>query len=176
MRHGCRRRLRVLTGAWIETTGGERLGPYDLVIAADGARSVVRESTSVLASLYERYPWGALWAILDDPAVARRPPRPLTGLPLDDRDARLPRLRPARRGTPQVSLFWSVPIDRLHRESADLDAWKADVRRAHRAAPTTCSTRSPEPGRLLPRRLRGRRDAPPARRAGSCSSATPGTR
>jgi 2-polyprenyl-6-methoxyphenol hydroxylase-like FAD-dependent oxidoreductase len=53
-------------GACVETAGGERLGPYDLVIAADGARSVVRESTSLCRS-DDRYRWGALWAILEDP-------------------------------------------------------------------------------------------------------------
>ena len=41
-------------------------GPYDLVIAADGARSRLRAATGLVRAP-ARYPWGALWAILDDP-------------------------------------------------------------------------------------------------------------
>jgi 2-polyprenyl-6-methoxyphenol hydroxylase-like FAD-dependent oxidoreductase len=54
--------------------------------------------------------------------------------------------RPA--GTPQVSLFWSVPIDRLAGVQ-DLDAWKAGVRRLTGRADHLLDQVT-EPGRLLP--------------------------
>jgi 2-polyprenyl-6-methoxyphenol hydroxylase-like FAD-dependent oxidoreductase len=85
----------------LTTTDGERLGPYDLVVGADGARSTVRAATRVCRS-DERYPWGALWAILDDPEgrhagvlsqVYRSTTEMLGFLPT---------------GEGRVSLFWSV--------------------------------------------------------------------
>lgn len=99
-------------GAWIETAGGERLGPYDLVVAADGARSVVRRSTALCRS-DTRYPWGALWAILDDPGgrhagvlsqVYRSTTEMLGFLPT---------------GEGRVSLFWSVRCDEGERWPAN---------------------------------------------------------
>ena len=110
-------------GGSVVTTGGERLGPYDLVVAADGARSVVRASTSLCRS-DTRYPWGALWAILDDPArrhagvlaqVYRSTTEMLGFLPT---------------GEGRVSLFWSVRCDEGERWPSDggLDALKGRMR------------------------------------------------
>ena len=125
------------------TATGPR-GPYDLVIAADGARSRLRPPALVKRA--RRYPWGALWVILDDPeerhggtlAQVYRGTREMLGFLASGRPA----------GTPQVSLFWSVPVDRLA-GIQDLDAWKADVRRLTRRADHLLDQVT-EPGRLLP--------------------------
>ncbi|HKR76769.1 MAG TPA: NAD(P)/FAD-dependent oxidoreductase [Rhodanobacter sp.] len=43
---------------------GERHGPFDLVVAADGAGSRLRASLPGLARRDTVYPWGALWCLL----------------------------------------------------------------------------------------------------------------
>src|SRR3954447_24866298 len=79
---------------------GERHGPYDLVLVADGARSGLRAQAGIPGRV-SRYPWGALWAIVPDPDGAfrgvldqtYRGTREMLGfLPTGDR----------------VSFFWSV--------------------------------------------------------------------
>jgi 2-polyprenyl-6-methoxyphenol hydroxylase-like FAD-dependent oxidoreductase len=50
---------------WLDDEAGESWGPFDLVIAADGARSQLRNATQ-LASNADSYPWGAVWSILPD--------------------------------------------------------------------------------------------------------------
>ena len=80
---------------------GRLRGPYDLVVAADGARSTLRRTTRLCRS-DRRYPWGALWAILDDPdgrfdGVLAQVYRGTTAM--------IGFLPTGRR---QVSLFWSV--------------------------------------------------------------------
>ena len=52
-------------GTTVETTDGPR-GPFDLVIGADGGRSVVREAMAVVVRDHV-YDFGALWSIVDDP-------------------------------------------------------------------------------------------------------------
>jgi 2-polyprenyl-6-methoxyphenol hydroxylase-like FAD-dependent oxidoreductase len=109
---------------------GERRGPHDLVIVADGARSRLRDGAG-LARAATPYPWGALWFMAEDPEHrftgelyqvvhgARR----LVGL--------LPTgLGPASRGgkaVPEVSLFYSVRADARDEVLADFDGWKRDV-------------------------------------------------
>jgi 2-polyprenyl-6-methoxyphenol hydroxylase-like FAD-dependent oxidoreductase len=44
---------------------GRAHGPFDLVVAADGARSQVRRANGTVRQDRE-YPWGAIWAIVDD--------------------------------------------------------------------------------------------------------------
>jgi 2-polyprenyl-6-methoxyphenol hydroxylase-like FAD-dependent oxidoreductase len=114
----------------VRTVEHGELGPYDLVVGADGARSAVRDALA-LPGRVGRYPWGALWAILEDAdgrydgALAQRyrgTRRMLGFLPL----GRSPRVADGRR---LVSLFWSIreaDVDAARR--AGLDAWKADVR------------------------------------------------
>jgi len=91
------------------TSDREDHGPYDLVVAADGARSTVRRVIAVRGRV-ARYPWGALWAIVEDPEgrhdgalVQRyRGTREMLGfLPLGRSPA-------VRDGARLVSLFWSV--------------------------------------------------------------------
>ena len=104
---------------------GDRHGPFDLVIVANGARSEARKFCGVPVRA-KRYPWGALWTIAADPE--RRFANQLyqvvdgthtmlgflgTGVRVGDRDR-----------TPLVSLFWSVRSDRaedtLRRGPGDL--------------------------------------------------------
>ena len=101
---------------------GRRHGPYDLVVAADGARSTLRSPTGLCRS-DRRYPWGALWAILDDPdgcfdgalAQVYRGTTEMIGF--------LPT------GRRQVSLFWSVRCSEGERwPDPGLDALKRAMR------------------------------------------------
>ena len=50
----------------LESAEGERLGPYDLVIIADGSQSALRPQVCPRARA-PLYPWGAVWAVLPDP-------------------------------------------------------------------------------------------------------------
>lgn len=43
---------------------GIRHGPFDLIVAADGAHSRLRESKPGLARRQSLYPWGAMWCLL----------------------------------------------------------------------------------------------------------------
>ena len=45
---------------------GERHGPHDLVVVADGARSQIR-AADFPTVLDAPYPWGALWCVAEDP-------------------------------------------------------------------------------------------------------------
>ncbi|HEX5122082.1 MAG TPA: NAD(P)/FAD-dependent oxidoreductase [Rhodanobacteraceae bacterium] len=67
----CAHLARIHTGVCIERTredglvddaGGER-GPFDLIVAADGANSTLRASAA-LARRDPLYPWGAMWCLL----------------------------------------------------------------------------------------------------------------
>lgn len=48
------------------TRAGERLGPFDLVLIADGAHSLLRHQLCPQARA-PIYPWGAVWTVLRDP-------------------------------------------------------------------------------------------------------------
>lgn len=113
--------------ASLRIDGGAR-GPFDLVVVADGARSSLREASGVRFSA-RPYPWGALWLIGIDPVehgsgelfqVVRSARQMLgllpTGMDLDGAD------------DPLVSLFWSVPVDRIPAiRAAGLDALRAEI-------------------------------------------------
>lgn len=43
---------------------GRSYGPFDLVIAADGAHSALRQRTPALVRRHPVYPWGAVWCLL----------------------------------------------------------------------------------------------------------------
>ena len=51
----------------LSTREGEELGPYDLVVAADGARSRIRHRLG-LATKDVGYAYGCIWAVVPDPA------------------------------------------------------------------------------------------------------------
>jgi 2-polyprenyl-6-methoxyphenol hydroxylase-like FAD-dependent oxidoreductase len=105
----------------LRDTAGGRHGPYELVVAADGARSQLRPAHLVKRA--KGYRWGALWSIAADPAddfggvlaQVYRGTRKMVGF------------LPSGRG--QVSMFWSIPADEVDAWRANgLDAWKDDVR------------------------------------------------
>ena len=50
-------------GTLIEASG-ERFGPYDLVVIADGAHSALRASFAHVCSRDRAYPWGAVWCLV----------------------------------------------------------------------------------------------------------------
>ncbi|MCA9311102.1 MAG: FAD-dependent monooxygenase [Phycisphaerales bacterium] len=112
--------------ARVITSGGE-VGPFDLVIAADGARSTIRGLRGDVRR-DRPYRWGALWFIGDDPDGSYgttlrqiyRGTRHMIGF--------LPSGRRALDEPRRVSLFWSLPLagtDQL----VKLDEWKGAVRR-----------------------------------------------
>ena len=113
---------------------GERLGPYDLVVAADGSRSGLRAGTG-LVRRDRPYAWGALWFVgeLEEPRLAG-------GLhQVFDGASRLLGLLPSgpdpgsRR--PTSSLFWSVRSDRPPpADGRELAALKAEMLRLQPAA------------------------------------------
>lgn len=116
-------------GVALRSTDGERHGPHDLVVVADGARSHVRERSGLRFS--ERpYAWGALWHIAADPDQVYtgelyqvvRSTRSMLGL--------LPTGRGPEPGSPpQVSLYCSLRADRLDAFRAGFAQWKAEVLR-----------------------------------------------
>lgn len=107
---------------------GQRHGPFDLVIAADGAHSTLRQAAPGAASMDAVYPWGALWCLCEDRGWAHanelrqryRKARKMVGvLPVGTRpgDAR-----------PMLSFFWSLPREAFEAwEREGLDAWKAEL-------------------------------------------------
>jgi 2-polyprenyl-6-methoxyphenol hydroxylase-like FAD-dependent oxidoreductase len=111
----------------VDVASAASLEGYDLVVAADGARSQLRGSLGPgLVRRARRYPWGALWTITDDPADAfggvlaqvYRGTREMLGF--------LPSGRPE--GVPRVSMFWSVHEDDVPAwAAAGIDRWKARV-------------------------------------------------
>jgi 2-polyprenyl-6-methoxyphenol hydroxylase-like FAD-dependent oxidoreductase len=123
-------------------------GPHDLVVSADGARSALREATT-LPKRVDRYPWGALWAMVPDPErrftkrlfqVVRGTQR-LVGL--------LPTGVGPDGGPPQVSFFYSLRANALEQfQAGDFAAWKAGVLAdVPQAAPVL--TQLPDAGALL---------------------------
>lgn len=108
------------SGAVVETDVGD-LGPFDLVVGADGARSVVRRELGV--TVRDRpYRYGALWAVVDDPdRLAGDELRQVL-----DGTRRYFGVLPT--GSQQASIFWSVPTDRIVQGPADLTAWRAEAR------------------------------------------------
>lgn len=113
-------------GAWLHERTRGVLGPFDLVVVANGARSNLRGPEAHV----ERYPWGALWALVPDPGHQFKErlfqvvdgTRTLVGL--------LPTGLGPTGTTPHVSLFWSLPVRDLEAFGArDFAAWKWQVLR-----------------------------------------------
>jgi len=109
-------------------------GPFDLVVVADGARSLLRRRVAPPHRVVP-YPWGALWRMGADDGgrFAGRLSQVVDG-------ARvmlgfLPTGRPVGGGSPLVSMFWSVElatVDHLRRDG--LERWKQRVRALEPAA------------------------------------------
>lgn len=114
---------------WVVEPDRTRHGPHDLIVVADGARSRLRDDTS-LAESVAPYPWGALWFVGKDPErrFHSRLHQVVRGT------ERMMGLLPTGRGpndgdpTPLVSLFWSIRVDRIEVwKEAGLDAWKKEA-------------------------------------------------
>jgi 2-polyprenyl-6-methoxyphenol hydroxylase-like FAD-dependent oxidoreductase len=111
---------------WIVTPEGKHLGPFDLVVVADGARSKFRDDTQ-LTTRADPYPWGALWFMADDPDHHFRDELfqvvQSTGILIG--------LLPTGfdvAGRRKVSFFFSVRADRAAEVRAmDVDAFRAFV-------------------------------------------------
>lgn len=103
----------------LRDSSGRMHGPFDLVVAADGAASTLRGGVAGGAALDRVYPWGALWCLLpaeDWPHMQQLRQRyvaarkmigllPVGTRPGDD--------------TPRLSFFWSLPC-------ADFERWQND--------------------------------------------------
>lgn len=106
---------------------GERHGPHDLVVVADGARSQLRDDTR-LTRRATPYPWGALWFIGED----RDGQFDRELFQRVDGTGHMLGLLPSGLGprgdAPLVSLFWSVRVDAVERwRDGGLDAWKRQL-------------------------------------------------
>lgn len=115
--------------SYLSIEGGERLGPYDLVIDASGARSELVAASSA-APRTRNLVYGAFWATLDCPdglvdqaALTQRYDKAsvmIGVLPIGSRKPDLPK---------QAALFWSLKVadaDEVRRRG--LDRWKQTVR------------------------------------------------
>lgn len=112
---------------WLRDTDGGRHGPFDLVLAADGAASRLRGRLGGVRR-DAVYPWGALWCLLDaadwphltelrQRYVAAR--RMIGLLPVGTRPGD---------ATPRLSFFWSLPVAAFDGwQAAALDDWRASV-------------------------------------------------
>lgn len=112
---------------WLQDTDGGRHGPFDLVLAADGAASRLRGRLGGVRR-DAVYPWGALWCLLDaadwphltelrQRYVAAR--RMIGLLPVGTRPGD---------ATPRLSFFWSLPVAAFDGwQAAALDDWRASV-------------------------------------------------
>jgi 2-polyprenyl-6-methoxyphenol hydroxylase-like FAD-dependent oxidoreductase len=106
---------------------GRRLGPHQLIVVCNGARSSLRDDTAH-QKIVRRYPWGALWAVVPDEAhVFRerlfqvvRGTRVLVGL--------LPTGTGPHGEVPLVSLFFSLRADRVEAfRAGHFGRWKQEV-------------------------------------------------
>lgn len=116
----------VVDGRLRDAHGGE-YGPYDLVIAADGAASLLR-GTIGGAQVDQAYPWGAVWCLcpagdwqpIDELRQRYVAARKMIGLlPVGTRPGD---------PEPRLSFFWSLPTDRFGAwEAIGMDMWKRDI-------------------------------------------------
>ena len=118
-------RIAARRGGVLTDADGNEHGPYDLVVAADGARSLLRAG---IPGREREYRWGALWTILPDPEgrcsgvldQVFDGTHKLLGL--------LPTGVPPHLGTRTVSLFWSVRADRqAATRAAGIDALREEM-------------------------------------------------
>ncbi len=106
---------------------GRQHGPFDLVIAADGAASKLRASLDRV-EVDAPYPWGALWCLLAEgewpwPSELRQRyqgARHMIGvLPVGTRPGD---------ATPRVSFFWSLRVNSIDSwRGSGMPAWRARV-------------------------------------------------
>jgi 2-polyprenyl-6-methoxyphenol hydroxylase-like FAD-dependent oxidoreductase len=110
----------------VDAAGGAHHGPFDLLVAADGSRSAVRDACGLAAHVWE-YAHGALWVVADVAPVRGRL------LQATDGTRQLCGLLPVGGG--RCSLFWGLRRDRLPALLAGGFArWRDDVLRLMPAA------------------------------------------
>jgi 2-polyprenyl-6-methoxyphenol hydroxylase-like FAD-dependent oxidoreductase len=109
------------------TAAGDRHGPYDMAVVADGAGSTLRQQVRP-RSRAPTYPWGAVWATAQDPhrrfngALHQRYDGASTMIGI------LPVGRRPGVAGDHVSFFWSLPVSAMDAFlSGDLSAWRNDV-------------------------------------------------
>jgi 2-polyprenyl-6-methoxyphenol hydroxylase-like FAD-dependent oxidoreductase len=115
-------------GRWLTLASGERCGPFDFVVAADGSVCELHECARQVTSTV--YPWGALWFVAPDPDFAAD-----TAISQIVEGAHtmlgfLPTGLDPHRNVPVVSLFWSIRADRVDDwRRAGLAPWRDRVLR-----------------------------------------------
>ena len=108
--------------------GGERLGAHDVVLVADGARSLLRDDTQFGKSV-RPYPWGALWFV----GHGEGHPFPDRLHQVVDGTGILIGLLPTGLGpspgtVPLVSLFFSIRGDRVEAfRRHGVEPWKDEI-------------------------------------------------
>jgi 2-polyprenyl-6-methoxyphenol hydroxylase-like FAD-dependent oxidoreductase len=126
--HAGRRIVEVDAGAGrLRDQHGRDEGPFDLIVAADGAGSLLRNHLPQI-HLDRPYPWGALWCLL-----------PLRNWPWPDQLRQRYRLARQMIGllpvgarpsdpTPRMSFFWSLRTqDFEHWPQQDLGVWRRQL-------------------------------------------------
>jgi 2-polyprenyl-6-methoxyphenol hydroxylase-like FAD-dependent oxidoreductase len=109
---------------------GERHGPFDLLVIADGAASKLR-SANTHVRRDQQYPWGALWCLCPDPQRRfdghlhqryDRARRMAGVLPV----GHLPGASPDAH---RVSFFWSLPLAQMEQwRTRGIASWQDEVR------------------------------------------------
>jgi 2-polyprenyl-6-methoxyphenol hydroxylase-like FAD-dependent oxidoreductase len=124
--------------------GDAEHGPFELIVCADGAGSVLRGDAIARDA---PYPWGALWFVAADPDGVFGAERELYQVGVRARRlyGALPTGKGPRGEAPIVSLFWSLEAAALPAwRDAGLDAWKREVRALDpRIAPVLDEIRDP---------------------------------
>jgi len=131
-------------GRWLILDDGERCGPFDLVVAADGSVCELHDCAKKVTS--KAYPWGALWFVADDTdfGADRRIYQIVDGA--HTMLGFLPTGLDPTRNVPVVSLFWSIRADRVDDwRTAGIAPWRDRVLRLEpRAEPLLDAINSPD--------------------------------
>ena len=109
--------VKAIDGDRVVAEDGARLGPFDLVVVADGARSRLRTSLGH-AHRDDEYPWGAFWFMAKDEARDFRGELFQAVSGAHTMFGLLPTGTTPADPTPRVSLFASVRLDQVDRMRA----------------------------------------------------------
>jgi 2-polyprenyl-6-methoxyphenol hydroxylase-like FAD-dependent oxidoreductase len=127
LRAGCAITAIDASAGLLRDAGGQLHGPYDLVVVADGASSLLRHKVAE-PEVDRPYPWGALWCLLpaagwahgDELRQRYLAARRMVGL--------LPVGSCPGDPTPRLSFFWSLRADAFQAwEDAGMDAWQEEL-------------------------------------------------
>jgi 2-polyprenyl-6-methoxyphenol hydroxylase-like FAD-dependent oxidoreductase len=103
--------------AHVEDHTGSSHGPFDLVVVADGAHSNLRGRLMPEAAA-PLYPWGCLWATVDDPTGA------FDGLLHQRFRGTTTMMGVLPVGGGRATLFWSLPASQ---ETVDMPTWRREA-------------------------------------------------